>query len=174
MIKRRLVKWWSIAFHIQAFIGVSRFFYFKIPLIGKPVSMILDRLLLLIYGIDLAASGVAVKSLSIAHPAGVLLGGNGIYSEGRVAIMAGVKFVGKSPNDPEYQRRHKMRRVFVLGDNVVIGANSVVVGPVDICDNVIVGTMSLVNKSITEPGIYVGCPVKKVSEVTSDEWVRHL
>ena len=59
-----------------------------------------------------------------------------------------------------------------MGDNVVIGANSVVVGPVDICDNVVVGAMSLVNRSITEPGTYVGIPAKRINdEVPSDIWV---
>ena len=38
--------------------------------------------------------------------------------------MAGVKFVGRSPTDLEYRKRHAASRVFVLGDNVVIGANS--------------------------------------------------
>ena len=64
--------------------------------------------------------------------------------------------------------------MFVLGDNVVIGANSVVMGPVDICDNVLIGAMSLVNKSISEPGVYVGVPARKVSAEVSDEWVAHL
>jgi serine acetyltransferase len=57
---------------------------------------------------------------------------------------------------------------------VVIGANSVVIGPVDICDNVVVGAMSLVNRSITEPGVYVGVPVRKVKDTPDDIWVAHL
>ena len=31
--------------------------------------------------------------------------------------------------------------------------------------------MSLVNKSIIEPGVYVGIPVKKISEAVTTEWV---
>ena len=88
--------------------------------------------------------------------------------------MAGVKFFGRSPGDPEYLRRHAERRVFCLGDNVVIGANSVIVGPVDICDSVMIGAMSLVNKSKAEPGVYVGMPARKVAGTASDEWVAHL
>jgi serine acetyltransferase len=155
-------------------IAVSRWLYFRLPLIGRALANFLDRLLLLLLGIDLRAFSIDVKELSIAHPVGVLLGGNGIVSGGRVAIMAGVKFVGRSPNDPEYLARHAARRVFVLGDNVVIGANSVVVGPVDICDNVLVGAMSLVNKSITQSGVYVGVPVTRLSDCAGDEWVAHL
>ncbi|WP_158275340.1 hypothetical protein [Pedobacter sp. HMWF019] len=117
---------------------------------------------------------INVKKLSITHPSGVLLGGNGIYSSGRVVMMAGVKLGGRSPKDKEFLLKHKEKKVFEFGDNVVIGTNSVVLGPITICDNVIIGSMSLVNKSITEPGIYVGVPVKKVSDVANEDWVSHL
>jgi len=142
--------------------------------VGRHLSMVLDRALLCTHGIDLASHSIDVHVLSISHPGGILLGGNGIVSRGRVVVMAGVKFVGRSPTDPEYIARHRERRVFVLGDNVVIGANSVVIGPVEICDNVLIGAMSLVNKSIGEPGVYVGVPVRKLSAEVSEEWVAHL
>jgi serine acetyltransferase len=134
----------------------------------------LDRILLVIYGIDLDSKSIQVKVLSIAHPSGVLLGGNGIISSGRIAILAGVKFVARSPNDSIYLARHRLGSVFSLGDNVVVGTGSTVIGPVTICDNVIIGAMSLVNKDITEPGTYVGIPVKKISNQVSEEWVQHL
>lgn len=173
-LKSYILSFWFIENHIRLHIGFSRFFYFTVPIIGRPISMIMDRLLLLIYSIDLASGTVNVKSLSISHPSGVLLGGNGIYSEGRVVVMSGVKFGGRTPNDSEYLLKHKESRVFELGDNVVIGSNSVILGPVNVCDNVIIGSMSLVNKSIDEPGVYVGIPVKKVSDHVSDNWIAHL
>lgn len=141
---------------------------------GKILCAFMDQRLLARYGIDLHSPSIKVRHLSISHPGGVLLGGNGIISSGRVAIMAGAKFVGRSPVDPEYARRMAERRVFVLGDNVVIGTNSVVIGPVEICDNVIIGAMSLVNRSIKEPGLYVGVPVRRVKDTVGDEWVAHL
>lgn len=173
-IKQSILEFWLIERFIRRHIKVSRFFYYKLPLIGRPLSSVFDRVLLYTHAIDLASSSINVKMLSISHPCGILLGGNGIVSAGRVAIMAGAKFAGRSPADPEYLRRHKERRVFVLGDNVVIGANSVILGPVDICDNVIIGALSLVNKSISEPGVYVGIPARKLSNEVSDEWVSHL
>lgn len=174
-MKRLLLNLLMIDRFIRLHIRWSTWWYRKVPLIGRPMSMILDRLLLFSYGIDLMSDSIKVEQLSISHPVGVLLGGNGIVSRGRVAIMAGAKFVARKPSDPAYLERHRQRRVFDLGDNVVIGSNTVVVGPVDICDNVTIGSMSLVNRSITEPGLYVGCPVRKVSgEIPSDEWVAHL
>jgi serine acetyltransferase len=173
-LKRAVLAVWLVERWIRLHVRVSRALYFRVPLVGRALSLLADRLLLLAYGIDLMSASVAVRQLSIAHPAGVLLGGNGIVSPGRVAIMAGVKFVGRSPNDAEYLRLHAERRVFDFGDNVVIGANSVVVGPVRICDNVVVGAMSLVNRSIDEPGVYVGVPVRRVKDEAGDEWVAHL
>ena len=171
-MKQILKKLWMIESQIRGHIRVSRFFWFRVPFIGRPISMILDRLMLVCYGVDMMSSSIDVKRLSISHPNGILLGGNGVVSSGRVAVMAGVSLVARSPSDPTYLERHKTRSVFRFGDNVVIGAGSVVVGPIDICDNVIIGAMSLVNKSISEPGIYVGVPVRRVKDHASDEWVQ--
>jgi serine acetyltransferase len=160
-----------IQWQITKLILLSRFLYFKLPFFGNFLSLSIDRFMLIIYGIDLMSFSINIKSLSISHPNGVLLGGNGVFSKGRVVIMSGVKFGGKSPSDKLYLEKHKIQKVFELGDNVVIGTNSTIIGPVSICDNVIIGSMSLVNKSITEPGIYVGIPVKKISEFVTTEWV---
>jgi acetyltransferase-like isoleucine patch superfamily enzyme len=47
-----------------------------------------------------------------------------------------------------------------IGNNVSIGSNSTIL-PVNICDDVIIGAGSVVTKDITEPGTYIGNPVKK-------------
>lgn len=173
-MKRRLLSLWLVESQIRGFIGTSQWLHRHVPLLGRLTALLLDRLLLVLYGVDVTSTSIAVRRLSISHPSGVLLGGNGVVSPGRVAIMSGVKFVGRSPSDPTYVELQRERRVFLFGDNVVIGANSVVVGPLEICDNVVIGAMSLVNRSITEPGIYVGVPVRKISDAVSDEWVDHL
>jgi serine acetyltransferase len=173
-MKRFFLELWQIECHIRIHISLVSWIYGHIPILGKIVSMLMDRVIMTLYGIDLKSASINVAKLSVAHPTGVLLGGNGIYSPGRVAIMAGVKFVAHSPSNIEYLAKQKLSRVFELGDNVVVGTNSVVIGPVNICDNVIIGAMSLVNKNITEPGVYVGAPLRKISEVVTDEWVNHL
>lgn len=50
-----------------------------------------------------------------------------------------------------------------IGNNVSIGTNSTIL-PVKICDNVVIGAGSVVTKDITEPGIYVGNPAKKIKD----------
>jgi acetyltransferase-like isoleucine patch superfamily enzyme len=47
----------------------------------------------------------------------------------------------------------------VIGNNVSIGTNSTIL-PVTICDNVVIGSGSVVTKDITVPGIYAGNPAK--------------
>jgi serine acetyltransferase len=172
-LKAFLKKLWHVDENIRFRMKLAKSCY-RLPAIGRFVGMYMDRTLLWDYGLDVRSDTVEVAYLSISHPSGVLLGGNGIVSRGRVAIMSGVKFVGRHPHDPEYLRRHKERSVFRLGDNVMIGANSVIVGPVDICDNVAIAAMSLVNRSIAEPGLYVGTPVRRVKDEVEDVWVEHL
>ncbi len=48
-----------------------------------------------------------------------------------------------------------------IGNNVSIGSNATIL-PVSICDNVVIGSGSVVTKNITEAGIYVGNPAKKI------------
>ncbi|MDJ0978408.1 MAG: hypothetical protein QNI87_07715 [Erythrobacter sp.] len=171
-MKRFLLKLWMIESNIRASIRVSTWLHTRVPLLGRYLSMLVDRSLLWRFGVDVTSHRVRVANLQISHPSGVLLGGNGIVSDGRVAVNSGVKFVGPAPDDPGYLARHASGDVFRLGDNVVIGANSVLVGPLDICDNVVIGAMSLVNRSITEPGTYVGVPAKRIrDEAPEDVWV---
>jgi len=171
-MKQFLLKLWMVESNIRATMRISTWCHTRLPLIGRFAAMIVDRTLLWRFGVDVTSYRVKVGQLQISHPSGVLLGGNGIVSDGRVAVNSGAKFVGPAPDDPDYLARHANGDVFRLGDNVVIGANTVLVGPLDICDNVVIGAMSLVNRSITEPGTYVGIPVKRINDdVPSDIWV---
>ena len=52
--------------------------------------------------------------------------------------------------------------VVKIGNNVHMGAGSVVNQTLSVCDNVIVGSGSVITKSLTEAGTYVGVPAKKI------------
>lgn len=49
-----------------------------------------------------------------------------------------------------------------IGNHVVIGSNSVILPGVTLVDGCSVGAMSLVNKSIDEPYVCAGIPIKKI------------
>ncbi|MGN6416108.1 MAG: hypothetical protein ACTHMC_01360 [Pseudobacter sp.] len=50
-----------------------------------------------------------------------------------------------------------------IGDLCSIGSNAVIREKISICDDVVIGAGSVVVKDITERGIYVGNPAKKIS-----------
>lgn len=161
---------YSLLINLQ--IKVARLIFRISPFAGKVYSFFFDPFCLFLLGIDMTSYTVNIKKLSIAHPVGILLGGNGIVSSGTVIISSGVKFVGKSPADPAYLRKHASKSVFTLGTNVFIGAGCVLVGPLSICDNVIIGAMSLVTKSIDVPGTYVGNPLRRISDSCDSSWFQ--
>ncbi|WP_420318296.1 acyltransferase [Ekhidna sp.] len=51
-----------------------------------------------------------------------------------------------------------------IGNKVSIGSNATIM-PVSICDKAVIGAGSVVTKDITEPGIYVGNPAKKLRDL---------
>lgn len=54
-----------------------------------------------------------------------------------------------------------------IGNHVSIGSNATIL-PVEICDHVVIGAGSVVTKDISEPGIYVGNPAKKIKDIQND------
>lgn len=53
----------------------------------------------------------------------------------------------------------------VIGDNVIIGMGSMIIGGVTIADNITIGAGAVVTKSFLEPGITIaGVPAKKISD----------
>ncbi len=46
-----------------------------------------------------------------------------------------------------------------IGNNVSIGSNATIL-PVEVCDNVVIGSASVVTKNIDVPGVYIGNPAK--------------
>ena len=56
------------------------------------------------------------------------------------------------------------RKAPIIGNNVDIGANVSIIGPVNIGDNVIIGAGSVVVKNISSNKIAVGNPAKEVKE----------
>lgn len=52
----------------------------------------------------------------------------------------------------------------VIGNYVFLGAGSIVIDSVRICDKVVIGAGSVVTKDIIQPGVYAGCPAKRIHD----------
>lgn len=59
-----------------------------------------------------------------------------------------------------------------IGARVFIGSGSRILGKITIADNVVIGANSVVVKDILEPGITVaGCPARKISDKGSEQYI---
>lgn len=54
----------------------------------------------------------------------------------------------------------------IIGNNVLIGSNSVIKENIHIGNNIIIGMGSVVTKNLLEAGVYVGNPCKKIKDIT--------
>ena len=80
-------------------------------------------------------------------------------------IGHGVMFINDSFSNGKPANGNKnLWRKTKIGDNVSIGSNATIL-PVEICDHVIIGAGAVVTKTISEPGVYVGNPAKKIKEI---------
>lgn len=77
-------------------------------------------------------------------------------------ISHGAKFINDcfEGGGPAKGDRSKWRNT-QLGDRVSIGTNATIL-PVTICNDVVVGAGAVVTRDITEPGVYIGNPAKKL------------
>ena len=61
-----------------------------------------------------------------------------------------------------------VKKEIVIGSDVWIGANVTICAGTVIGDHVVIGANSVVSKSIIQPGVYAGCPAKKIKEKASE------
>ncbi|WP_353150631.1 serine acetyltransferase [Flavobacterium sp.] len=118
----------------------------KMPLIGKIVSYI-NRLF---FSIWLPSSANIGKNFTVGYwGLGIVIHSDTIIGN-NCQINQNVT-VGRNFGD---------KKVPVIGDDVYIGAGSVVFGEINIGNNVIIGSNSLVNKDIPNNSTVVGNPMR--------------
>jgi acetyltransferase-like isoleucine patch superfamily enzyme len=80
----------------------------------------------------------------------------------RCFISHGVMFINDTFADGAPARGNTAKwKYTIVGNDVSIGTNATIL-PVTICDRVVIGAGSVVTKDITEPGIYVGNPARRI------------
>lgn len=151
---------------INAWISISQKFA-KIPFVGKIFSILTDRLMLTLYGIELTSTSLQVSELAVGHSTGVVLGGNGIRCTGTLHISSGVVFGRRYASD-----RPEPDHFFDIEGDLTVGSNSVLLGPLKIKGPTIIGALTLVTHDITEPGIYVGIPARRIESPAETKLAR--
>lgn len=121
-----------------------------------------QKLIEILTGISIPASAKIGLSFYIGHFGGIILnaktiiGNNSNISQGVTIGVSGL---------------NEKRGVPIIGNNVYIGANSVVAGKIVVADNVLIGACSLVNTNVESNNVMLGVPAVKVSEKGSEGYI---
>lgn len=128
------------------------------------VSLVVDVLIHLFYGVECTSSTIDCDQLIIGHMAGLVLGGNGIRCRGKLHVSSGVVFARKF-SDTE----HNAGPMFDIQGTLIVGSNAVIMGPCSFTGNVVIGALTLVKPGVYTEGVYVGIPAKAINSKVSND-----
>jgi len=153
---------WAL-FYYRFFNSVYRS---KIPKIFKKIIlafyMPLQKFMEILTGISLPYSASIGEGFYIGHFGNIIIHPSSVIGV-NCNISQGVT-IGISG-------RGEKRGVPKIGNNVYIGANSVVAGDIFIADNVLIGACSLVVNDVLTPGTVVGVPATKINNRNSENYI---
>jgi serine O-acetyltransferase len=136
---------WAMFFH-----RIAHFLYsIQIPILPRLISQI-SRLLTMI---EIHPGAKIGKRFFIDHGAGVVIGETTVIGDD-VTIYQGVTLGGTG--------KEKGKRHPTIGNNVVVGAEAIVLGNIIIGDNSRVGAAAVVTKSVPPNSTVVGNPARVV------------
>ena len=137
-------------------IRVSAYFY-KTPIL-RIFAHILTWLNVFIFGIESTPRCKIGPGLVIPHSSGIVIGATVIGKN--VTIFQGVT-LGAQVADMSFNLKTRPQ----IGDNVVVGAGSKVLGNINIGNNVVIGANSVVLEDIPASVVIAGIPAKIIRKV---------
>ena len=123
---------------------------------SKNIANFLSYRLYKKYNCIIAPQSNISSKIKFPHPLGVVIG-EGVTIGKNCCIYQNVTIGQKDNKYPK------------IGNNVIIYANSVLVGDISIGDNCIIGANSFVNKSFPENSIIAGNPAAKIGIVKEEK-----
>ncbi len=115
----------------------------------KLLARILSHINRLLTGIEIHPGAQIGRRFFIDHGSGVVIGETARIGDDVLMYQGGVL----GGNILEKKKRHP-----TVGDGVVIGANAVLLGPIEVGDRAVIGAGSVVTKSVPEDSMVVGVP----------------
>lgn len=143
----------SVGFQAVFMYRVSRFFRMHKV---KFLSFLLDRLSFHLYAAEIKSSADIGPGFTVAHPAGLVVGAK-VVAGSNFSVRQNVTLGG---NNGKLRGREWSQPL--IGDNVIIGCGSAVLGPIKISSNSIVGACSLVISDIDFGEVWGGVPAKRI------------
>ena len=145
--------------------GVHAIFWHRIASIFwgiglRLIARIISNILRTLTGIEIHPAATIKEGFFIDHGMGVVIGETSEIGK-NVTIYQGVTLGGVSANAG---KRHP-----TIGDNVIVGAGSKILGPLNIGSNTKIGANSVVIDDIPENSTVVGVPGKVVGKSFSSD-----
>jgi serine O-acetyltransferase len=109
-----------------------------------------------VLGADFGAGMQIGTGLMLAHPAGVTIG-NGLVIGNSVTFAGGVTCAAR------YYDHRDVQEFATICDGATLGAHAVLVGGVRIGENAVVGANSVVLSDVEDNAIVFGSPARKIS-----------
>lgn len=130
----------------------------RIPLLRQLllfICLIGQKIIEISTGISIPASAQIGHSFYIGHFGGIIINSEAIIGDNcniSQGVTVGVSGLGENRGIP------------IIGNEVYIGANSVVAGRISIGNNVLIGACSMVNRSLADSDVAIGVPAVVVSQ----------
>lgn len=139
---------------IMAYRLAHKFYNIKLYFFARLIS----QLARFFTGIEIHPGATIGKGLFIDHGMGVVIGETAEIGE-NVVMYHGVTLGGTG--------KDKGKRHPTVGNNVVIGSGAKVLGPINIGDNVKIGANSVVLKDVPANATAVGIPARNILRTTA-------
>lgn len=147
-------RWWEQGFWVMLVYRFGRWRYgIKPALIRKPLSLLYKiayKFVQILTGIDLPCEVEVGRNFVIDHFGGIIVSGYAKFGDNcrlRHDVCVGLRHTDE-PVAP------------VIGNNVDIGAGAKILGPITIGDNVLIGANAVVITDVPSNSIAVGVPAK--------------
>lgn len=144
-------------FKYVVWLRLTRFFYLRKSLLFVPARMLLKHYSYK-YHFDISYRAQIGPDLQIAHFGYIIVGSNATIGSG-CRLRPGVVFGKKLSQETGGA---------VVGDNVEFGTGSKIVGAVHIGDNVIVGANSVITHDVPSNAIVAGAPARALRYIETN------
>ncbi|MHC0442720.1 serine O-acetyltransferase [Flavobacterium sp. 3-210] len=134
--------------------------FFRFPLLG--FVLLWQKNIEIFTGISIPYAAKIGHSFYIGHFGGIIINANAVIGDNcniSQGVTIGVSGVNENRGTP------------ILGNEVYIGANSVVAGKINLGNNVVVGACSMVKDSFSDNSIVMGVPAVLISQNGSKGYI---
>ena len=132
----------KLQYHVGKKNKISRFFAYRYH-----IKLIKE------FGMHIAFDSEIGLGLHIPHPTSIVIGNNSIIGE-NCSIYQNCTIGGARVGDVRKGNQP------TIGNNVIVFAGSMILGHVKVADNVVIGANSVLLEDAVEQGVYIGSPAK--------------